>query len=332
MRVPTVGADPGRIPAACRTLLAHRRFQILSISVIVLNGAVLGAMTFGGALDAMGEVLHWVDHVCLAFFAMEVVVGIVSFGRRPWRYFGDGWNVFDFVIVVASFLPGLRENVTILRMLRLARIVRIFRSMPSLRIILVAAGKALPKSAGVFGLTGLVMYLWAMIGWIAFSKSDPDHFDSVGKALLNLFQLVAFDDMGNVIRESMAVNMWTLPYYVVFILFGAFILVNLMIGVVLASMEEAQKIDDEDGQVSADTALLLERIDRLQTTVDKLTDDQRRAREYTPFRQTGNGSGGDGVELGATAVRQGSLPAQDVAGSGPARPPAPPWPPARLMR
>ncbi|GAA1675256.1 hypothetical protein GCM10009830_22310 [Glycomyces endophyticus] len=284
MRVPTLGTDPSRIPAACRALLAHRRFQVVSMSVIVLNGAVLGAMTFKPAVRVAGDFLHWVDYVCLVFFTLEVVAGLLSFGRRPWRYFKDGWNVFDFVIVVASFLPGLRENVTILRLLRLARIVRIFRSLPSLRLILVAAGKALPKSAGVMALTGLVMYLWAMIGWIAFNRTDPEHFGSVGKALLNLFQLVAFDDMGNVIRDSMAHDMWTLPYYVVFILFGAFILVNLMIGVVLASMEEAQKIDDEDGEIHADTALLLDRIEKLQVAVDKMAADQERGRDYSPFR------------------------------------------------
>ena len=254
------------------------------MSVILVNGAVLGAMTFDGAVETAGGFLHWVDHVCLGFFTLEVMAGIMSFGRRPWRYFRDGWNTFDFVIVVASFMPGLRENVTILRMLRLARIVRIFRSLPSLRLILVAAGKALPKSAGVMALTGVVMYLWAMIGWIAFNSTDDEHFGTVGKALLNLFQLVAFDDMGNVMRDSMAANMWTLPYYVVFILFGAFILVNIMIGVVLTSMDEAQKMDDEDGEVSADTALLLDRIDRLQNTVDKLAADQERSRSFTPFR------------------------------------------------
>jgi len=162
--------------------------------------------------------------------------------------------------------------------------VRIFRNLPSLRVLLVAAGKAIPKSAGVFALTGVVMYLWAMVGWIAFSGSDPDHFGTVGKALLNLFQLVAFDDMGNVMRDSMAQNPWTLPYYVVFILFGAFVLVNILLGVVLTSMEEAQKMDDEDGQVSADTEVLLERIDKLQNTVDKLQAEQERGRSFTPFR------------------------------------------------
>src|SRR5690606_10208675 len=149
------------VPSACRVLLDAKRFQLLSMAVIVLNGAVLGAMTFPAAEREIGSVLAWIDHACLAFFTLEVVLGLISFGARPWRYFGNGWNVFDFVIGVASFLPGLRENVTILRLLRLARVVRIVKSMPSLQVILVAMGKAIPKSAGVFALTGVVMYLWA---------------------------------------------------------------------------------------------------------------------------------------------------------------------------
>ncbi len=262
-------------------MLRDKRYQTLSMLVIIVNGAVLGAMTFEGALDAVGEALTLIDHVCLAFFAFEVVVGLVSFGRKPWRYFRRGWNVFDFVIVVASFLPGLRENATILRLLR---VVRIFRWMASLRVILVAMGKALPKSGGVFALTGVFMYLWAMIGWIAFGSDDADHFDSVGTTLLVLLQMLTFDDLGSTIRESMALNPWTLPYFVGFILFAAFVLMNVLIGVVLASMEEAQRMDDEDGQVSADTAVLLERIDKLQETVDRLADDRERAKEFTPFR------------------------------------------------
>lgn len=273
------------VPGACRALLRSTRFQLLSMSVIVLNGAVLGTMTFDAANEAIGPALIWIDHVCLAFFALEVVMGLISFGRRPWRYFRGGWNVFDFAIVAASFLPGLRENVTILRLLRLARVVRIFKSMPSLQVILVAMGKAIPKSAGVFALTGMVMYLWAMIGWIAFGEADSEHFESVGTTLLVLLQMLTFDDLGATIRDAMVLNPWTLPYFVVFVLFAAFLLMNILIGVVLASMEEAQRVDDEDGQVSADTAVLLKRIDKLQSTVDELTVQRAEAREFTPFRE-----------------------------------------------
>lgn len=269
--------------------MQYKRFQLLSMSVIVLNGAVLGILTFPAASAAIGPELIWIDHVCLAFFTFEVVAGLVSFGSRPWRYFGKGWNVFDFMIVVASFLPGLRENVTILRLLRLARVMRIVRSMPSLQVILVAMGKAIPKSAGVFALTGVVMYLWAMIGWIAFGEADPEHFATVGTALLVLLQMLTFDDLGATIRDAMALNPWTLPYFVIYVLFAAFLLMNVLIGVVLASMEEAQRLDDEDGQVSADTALVLRRIETLQATVDELMERRAEAREYTPFRDRQRG-------------------------------------------
>lgn len=269
--------------------MQYKRFQLLSMSVIVLNGAVLGILTFPAASAAIGPELIWIDHVCLAFFTFEVVAGLVSFGSRPWRYFGKGWNVFDFVIVVASFLPGLRENVTILRLLRLARVMRIVRSMPSLQVILVAMGKAIPKSAGVFALTGVVMYLWAMIGWIAFGEADPEHFATVGTALLVLLQMLTFDDLGATIKDAMALNPWTLPYFVIYVLFAAFLLMNVLIGVVLASMEEAQRLDDEDGQVSADTALVLRRIETLQATMDELVERRAEAREYTPFRDRQRG-------------------------------------------
>ncbi|GAB3230682.1 hypothetical protein GCM10027447_25360 [Glycomyces halotolerans] len=264
--------------------MLHKRFQLLSMSVIVVNGTVLGIMTFETANAAIGPALLWIDHACLAFFAFEVAIGLASFGRRPWRYFRRGWNVFDFTIVALSFVPGLRENATILRLLRLARVLRIVRSLPSLQLILVAMGKAIPRSAGVFALTGVVMYLWAMIGWIAFEDDVPEKFGSVGSALLVLFQLITFDDLGSTIQEGMDANPWTLPYFVVFVLFAAFLLMNVLIGVVLASMEEAQRLDDEDGRVSADTALLLDRIEKLQKAVDQLAEDRERAREFTPFR------------------------------------------------
>lgn len=269
----------------CRALLEYKRFQLLSMAVIVLNGAVLGTMTFPAANEAMGPVLVWTDHACLAFFTFEVVIGLIAFGGRPWRYFTHGWNVFDFVIVVASFLPGLRENVTILRLLRLARVLRIVKSLPDLRMILVAMGKAIPKSAGVFALAGVVMYLWAMIGWIAFSDENPEHFATVGTVLLVLLQMLTFDDLGSTIRDAMAINAWTLPYFVLFVLFAAFLLMNVLIGVVLASMEEAQRLDDEDGQVSADTALILERIAALQAAVDQMAAQRAAAQEYTPFKE-----------------------------------------------
>ncbi|MFC4337922.1 ion transporter [Salininema proteolyticum] len=293
-----MAVDAGRKPAAlvdlCRRIRDSKQFQYLSISIIILNGAALGALTFRPVASEYRPALESLDHAFLAFFVFELVVGIVSYAPRSWRFFTNAWNVFDFVIVVAAFVPGIRENVTVLRLLRLARIARLLRNIPSLRIILLAAKKAIPQSAGLFALMGVIMYLWAMVGWMAFGGENPGQFGSVGQSLLTLLQLVALDSIGAVIREAMSHSLWALPYTLVFVVLGSFLLLNILIGVVLASMEEAQAqtaAEDEadakaareeaessserspegsEAAVSADTRLLLARISELQSTVDRL--------------------------------------------------------------
>lgn len=246
------------------------------MAVIILNGLVLGAVTFESVATRWGAALERLDKVFLAFFTVEVVIGLIAYAPRTWRYFASGWNIFDFTIVVAAYIPGLRENITIIRLLRLARIARLLRNIPSLRIILVAAKKAVPKSVGLFALMGVIMYLWAMLGWMAFGEDNPEQFGSIGQALLTLLQMVALDSIGNVIRTAMAHSLWAVPYCLTFIVFGAFLLLNILIGVVLASMEEAQKIEEENSgiawEASDDTKLLLARLEELQNTVDRLAE------------------------------------------------------------
>lgn len=52
--------------------------------------------------------------------------------------------MFDFVVIGAAFVPGLRENSTLLRLVRLARVLRVVRVLPELRLLIVAVGAACP--------------------------------------------------------------------------------------------------------------------------------------------------------------------------------------------
>ena len=60
------------------------------------------------------------------------------------NYFSDNWNCFDFVIVLASWLPymfgGLNFGaiLPILRLLRLLRVMKLFKALPQLRILIEA--------------------------------------------------------------------------------------------------------------------------------------------------------------------------------------------------
>ncbi|QSB04412.1 ion transporter [Natronoglycomyces albus] len=225
----------------CRYLVSSTWFQWLSITVILLNAISLGIGTYPDAVATGGFALAWVDTAALTFFTLEVIIGLIAFGRRPWHYFKHGWNVFDFIVVVAALTPGMRENATLLRLLRLARILKLFQAFPSLRVVVMGAARSIPKSIGLIALTIVIVYLWGMLGCILFGQTYPERFGTIDRAALHLFQLMVLDDVGNVMRAGIEVSILTIPYYLTFIFIGAFILFNILIGVVLASMEEARK-------------------------------------------------------------------------------------------
>ena len=48
-------------------------------------------------------------------FVAEILIRIAAFGTRPWRFFLDGWNVFDFSVVALSLLPAAGPFATVAR-------------------------------------------------------------------------------------------------------------------------------------------------------------------------------------------------------------------------
>src|SRR4051794_31312314 len=113
---------PPRIADACRTLLAASWFNIASFAVIVINAAVLGLETYDGVASAADGVFRVVEYACLACFSVELLIRFGAHLTRPSGFFRDGWNLFDLIVILAPLLPGMRENVTLLRLVRLSRI------------------------------------------------------------------------------------------------------------------------------------------------------------------------------------------------------------------
>ena len=287
------GPPPSRLTQRLRAIAESHRFQLLSIAVIVANAVLIGAETYPAMRAHHHGLLLFLDEVCLAFFTVEIAIRVGAFGSRPWRYFGNGWNVFDLVVVVAALLPGLRENITLLRLFRLARVVRIVRSFPHLRVLLTAVWRSLPGAAGLFGVAGVMLFLYGMVGWMLFGTAMPETFGTIGDAALSLFTLMTMDNVGATIRDGMAVTPWAVPYFLSFVVVVGLVLINLLIGVVITSMEEARHIEDsaangasaprtpvpvtapETGAavdaVTTELAGIMTRLDRLQTTLDGLT-------------------------------------------------------------
>jgi voltage-gated sodium channel len=148
-------------------------------------------------------------------------------------------------VIAGSFAPGLRENATLLRVLRLARVVRIVRLLPDLRVLVVAIGRSVPGVASLAAMTLLLVYVYAMVGWVIFDEHDPDAYGTVGQAMLTMFILLTLENLPDSIERGMELSDWTVLFYVSYVLIAAFLIFNLFIGVVINSLDEAREVTAE---------------------------------------------------------------------------------------
>jgi hypothetical protein len=109
-------------------------FQNTIVAVIILNAITIGVQTYAipGWLHTL---LEWADRVFLGVFVVELVLRFAADGFRPTRFFRSGWNLFDFLVVAAAFIPGVSSNSTVLRLIRLLRVTRLIKRMPDISVL-----------------------------------------------------------------------------------------------------------------------------------------------------------------------------------------------------
>nr|MDQ3934251.1 ion transporter [Actinomycetota bacterium] len=232
-----------RVSSTCARIVASNAFDYVIAAVILANAAILGLETYDEIDRDVGGLLDALNKVCLGIFVVELLIRFGSYGGRPQDYFRNGWNVFDFVVVGAAFVPGLSRNSTLLRLARLARIVRVVRLLPDVRVLLVAMGRSLPPLFSLGVLAALVLYVYAMVGWMLFGDEDPEAWGDIGQAVLTMFVLLTLENFPDKLERGMEIEPLSWIFFVSFALLAAFILLNVLIGVVLNSMEEARAIE-----------------------------------------------------------------------------------------
>lgn len=242
-----IATPPGRavLAARCRRAVDSEWFGLTVFTLVIANAGLLGVETYAGIAAHWHGPLKVVEHAFLAVFTAEVVLRVCAHADRPRDFFRDPWNVFDLAVVTLAYLPFARENATVLRLLRLARVMRAARFLPQLRIIIVAVGKSLPGTLSFLLVGTMLLYVYAITGWVFFAEKDPEHYGSIGRAALSLFLLITLDGIGDAVRGGLEISRWSLLYYASYVLLGSFVLVNLLIGVVISSLEEARQLERE---------------------------------------------------------------------------------------
>ena len=86
----------------------------------------------------------------MGMFIIETALRLGAHGRRPWEFFREGWNVFDFVIVLLCLLSAAGPLGAVLRV---ARVLRLISALPKLQLLV----GALLRSLGAMGYVALLL-------------------------------------------------------------------------------------------------------------------------------------------------------------------------------
>ena len=86
-------------------------------------------------------------------------------------------------------------------------------------------------------LTVLLLFVYGMVGWSLFGAALPETWGTIGRAMLTLFILLTLENFPTYLAEAEPVSVLAVPFFVSYVLLAAFIVFNLLIGIVIGSME-----------------------------------------------------------------------------------------------
>ena len=244
--------------------LDQRWVTNLVIGVIIFNAILLGLETSKPVMAVAGGVIVALDKACLAFFVIEIFLKLVARGKR---FFQSGWNIFDVLIVGAALMPG-SQTMSVLRALRILRVLRVISVAPSLRRVVEGFVTALPGMGSVFLLMSIIFYIGAVMSTKLFSATFPDWFGTLPQSGYTLFQIMTLESWSmGIVRPVMEVYPYAWAFFVPFIMVTTFAVVNLLVGLIVNSMQDAHQ---EEAGVATD-AYRDEVLSRLVTIEEKLS-------------------------------------------------------------
>ena len=272
-------------------LVYSQPFELCIAGIILLNAVALALLTIPGIDGATRESLVRFDEIALWIFVCELIVRMISYGRRTWEFFKTGWNIFDFIIIGLS--PFLANQTLILRLLRIFRLIRIFRFLPEVRILTRSITRSLPPLMSMSVLIFLALFIYGMAGVYLFGEQMPEQWGDITAALTSLFILLTLEEFATYLVDGLAVSPWALPFYISYVFVIVFTILNVLIGVVLNAMDEArqenrereedikrlQTFAKEVEEISADGQVTSDEITRLQEKIATLERQLRRVKK-----------------------------------------------------
>uniref|UniRef100_A0A8D2NCM8 Voltage-dependent L-type calcium channel subunit alpha n=1 Tax=Zonotrichia albicollis TaxID=44394 RepID=A0A8D2NCM8_ZONAL len=187
-------------------------FEYLMFFLIMLNTICLGMQHY----NQSEEMNHVSDILNVAFtilFTLEMILKLMAFKVKG--YFGDPWNVFDFLIVIGSIIDVIlseidvsvqgqgdpddngRVSITFFRLFRVMRLVKLLSRGEGVRTLLWTFIKSFQALPYVALLIVMLFFIYAVIGMQMFGKiamvdgtqiNRNNNFQTFPQAVLLLFR------------------------------------------------------------------------------------------------------------------------------------------------
>lgn len=254
----------------CKRIAASAVFQDVIIGVIILNAVILGLETSQQVMQTAGDALRLCNWIVQAIFVVEIAIRIAAYWPRPTAFFRGGWNVFDFAVVAAAFLPASGGFATIGRLLRLLRVTRLVSVFPQLRLIINTMLLSIPSMGHVVLLLSLLLYVYGIAGVYLFREADPAHWGTLGTALLSLFQVVTLEGWTELQRALLPERPWAWIFFASFIVVAVFVVINLFIAVVINNLEKAREKEQQIADAGSPEHEVLARVAALRREIEEL--------------------------------------------------------------
>ena len=218
-------------------------FEAFVVSVILISALSIGFRTFDMEMQVYLVYLNYLDYFITLFFLVEILIRIIA-ERNILRFFKQGWNVFDFSVVVISLIPiDNSETVLLARLIRIFRLMRLISFIPQFRILIEALIQSNPRVGYVLLFMFVIFYIYAAIGSLLFSEIDPLRWGNIALAMLTLFQTATLEGWPDLLYAAFEVYPWSWLFFVSFIIINSFIFMNMIIGVIIDVISRSN--DDE---------------------------------------------------------------------------------------
>ena len=259
-------------------LRSNKLFEMAVISIIVVSALLIGATTYDES-SRFERIIYWLDWVVTVFFLVEILIRLAA-EKYILNFFKQGWNVFDFIIVLASLVPmNYSEMILLARLLRVFRVLRLVSMVPELRILISALVKSLPRMGYVALLMFIIFYIYGAVGSFLFEEVNPKLWGNISLSMLTLFQVATFESWATaVLYPTMEFYPYSWIYFLTFIFLNSFVFLNMMIGIVLDVMQkESALYEIETGEGGAaeihwmreNMEVLRKQMDRIEAKLDK---------------------------------------------------------------